>query len=517
MRSPPRLGHGGARALRDSHVLVIDDEELYRRALERILVRVGHRVSCARDASEAMSVVSAEHLDLVLCDVRMPGIHGLELVRQIHDLQPDLPCIVITGYGSAEASVDALRAGAFWYLEKPFEQSSLDVVRRLVDQAIEHGRLKAENRLLQRQLRTRYRFENIVGTSAALREALEIVEKVADTDSTVLVTGESGTGKELVARALHYNSRRADRLLVTVNCGAIPEELLESELFGHVRGAFTNAVSHRQGRFALAHGGTIFLDEIGDMSPNLQVKLLRVLQERSFEPVGSSKSIAVDVRVVAATNQDLQAAIREKRFREDLFYRLNVIPIEVPPLRERREDVPLLLRHFLETMNAEKGRAVKGFAAPGPRAAARPRLARQRPRAREPGRAPRDPARRRRDRGRGPAPALRPGPGAGPDGRAPPAGHGHALQRSGRPLRDRPDPPGPRADPLEQAAGGPAARPEPDHPAREDQEEGPRAAARARVALAPGDGRRAVQGAGRNAEDRRSSPLSPASRGVTIP
>ena len=341
---------------------MIDDEELYRRALERILVRVGHRVSCARDASEAMAAVSADHLDLVLCDVRMPGIHGLELVRQIHDLQPDLPCIVITGYGSAEASVDALRAGAFWYLEKPFDQTSLDVVRRLVDQAIEHGRLKAENRLLQRQLRTRYRFENIVGTSATLRRALEMVGKVADTDSTVLVTGESGTGKELFARALHYNSRRADRLLVTVNCGAIPEELLESELFGHVRGAFTNAVSHRQGRFALAHGGTIFLDEIGDMSPNLQVKLLRVLQERTFEPVGSSKTVSVDVRVVAATNQDLTTAIREKRFREDLYYRLNVIPIEVPPLRERRDDVPLLLRHFLETMNAEKGRAVKGFA-----------------------------------------------------------------------------------------------------------------------------------------------------------
>jgi DNA-binding NtrC family response regulator len=340
---------------------VIDDEELYRRALERILSRVGHRVSCARDASEAMSFVSAEHLDLVLCDVRMPGIQGLELVRQIHDLQPDLPCIVITGYGSAEASVDALRAGAFWYLEKPFDQTSLDVVRRLVDQAIEHGRLKAENRLLQRQLRTRYRFENIVGASPALRYALEMVEKVADTDSTVLITGESGTGKELFARALHYNSRRADRLLVTVNCGAIPEELLESELFGHVRGAFTNAVSHRQGRFALAHGGTIFLDEIGDMSPNLQVKLLRVLQERTFEPVGSSKSVSVDVRVVAATNQDLPVAIREKRFREDLYYRLNVIPIEVPPLRDRREDVPLLIRHFLDVMNAEKGRAVTGF------------------------------------------------------------------------------------------------------------------------------------------------------------
>jgi DNA-binding NtrC family response regulator len=340
---------------------VIDDEELYRRALERILLRVGHRVSCAREASEAMALVAAEHLDLVLCDVRMPGIHGLELVRQIHEVQPDLPCIVITGYGSAEASVDALRAGAFWYLEKPFDQNSLDVVRRLVDQAIEHGRLKAENRILQRQLRTRYRFENIVGTSSALRHALEMVEKVADTDSTVLITGESGTGKELFARALHYNSARADRMLITVNCGAIPEELLESELFGHVRGAFTNAVSHRQGRFAAAHGGTIFLDEIGDMSPNLQVKLLRVLQERTFEPVGSSKSVSVDVRVVAATNQDLAHAIREKRFREDLYYRLNVIPIEVPPLRARREDIPLLARHFVECLNHEKGRSVTGF------------------------------------------------------------------------------------------------------------------------------------------------------------
>jgi len=349
--------------LRDSHVLVIDDEELYRRALERILTRVGHRVSSARDAGEAMAVVTAEHVDLVLCDVRMPGIQGLELIRQIHDLHPDLPCIVITGYGSAEASVEALRAGAFWYLEKPFDQTSLDVVRRLVEQAIEHGRLKTENRLLQRQLRTRYGFDAIVGTSPRLRQALDVVERVADTDSTVLLTGESGTGKELFARALHYNSRRADRLLVTVNCGAIPEDLLESELFGHVRGAFTNAVSHRQGRFALAHGGTIFLDEIGDMSPNLQVKLLRVLQERTFEPVGSSRSTSVDVRVVAATNQNLEAAIRDRRFREDLYYRLNVIPIEVPPLRERREDVPLLLRHFLDVQNKAKGRSVTGFSA----------------------------------------------------------------------------------------------------------------------------------------------------------
>jgi DNA-binding NtrC family response regulator len=285
----------------------------------------------------------------------MPGINGLELVRQIHEISPDLPCIVITGYGSAENSVEALRAGAYWYLEKPFDQAHLDVVRKLVEQAIEHGRLKSENRLLQGQLQSKYRFENIIGTSAALRGVLETVSKVAMTDSTVLITGESGTGKELVARAIHFNSKRADKMFVTVNCGAIPEELLESELFGHIRGAFTNAVANREGRFSVAHEGTIFLDEIGDMSPTLQVKLLRVLQDRTFEPVGSSKTQSVDVRVIAATNQDLEDAIAKRIFREDLYYRLNVIPIVVPPLRERRDDIPLLAQHFLDIANENRG------------------------------------------------------------------------------------------------------------------------------------------------------------------
>jgi DNA-binding NtrC family response regulator len=345
--------------LQKSNVLVVDDEELYRRALERILTRVGHRVVMARDASEALSVVSSEPIDLVLCDVKMPGINGLELVRQIHDFEPDLPCIVITGYGSPENSVEALRAGAFWYLEKPFEQEKLDVVRRLVEQAIEHGRLKVENRRLQKQLRSRYKFDNIVGKSQALQQMLSTIEKVADTESTVLITGESGTGKELIARALHYNSRRANRTLVTVNCGAIPEELLESELFGHVKGAFTNAVAHREGRFSLANGGTIFLDEIGDMSPTLQVKLLRVLQEQTFEPVGSSKTLKVNVRIIAATNQDLPKLIEEKIFREDLYYRLNVLPIEAPPLRRRSDDIPLLVHHFLDTTAQDRGSRVE--------------------------------------------------------------------------------------------------------------------------------------------------------------
>ncbi|HEB90221.1 MAG TPA: sigma-54-dependent Fis family transcriptional regulator [Deltaproteobacteria bacterium] len=343
-----------------NHVLVVDDEELYRRAIERILRRVGHDVLMAPDAAEALRILAARPVDLVLCDIHMPGINGLELVRQIHDFAPDLPCIVMTGYNTPESSIEALQAGAFWYLEKPFEQDRLDVVRQLVSQAIEHGHLKSENRLLHRQLRSRHKFDSIIGKSASLGRTLSIVEKIADTESTVLITGESGTGKELVARALHYNSRRADRMLVTVNCGAIPEELLESELFGHVKGAFTNAVSHRDGRFTLAHGGTIFLDEIGDMSPNLQVKLLRVLQERTFEPVGSSKTMKVDVRVIAATHQDLPGLIEQGRFREDLYYRLNVLPVEVPALRDRIEDLPLLIHHFLDVARQERGSRIHG-------------------------------------------------------------------------------------------------------------------------------------------------------------
>jgi DNA-binding NtrC family response regulator len=346
--------------LQKNHVLVVDDEELYRRAIERILRRVGFGVSMARDASEALQLISAKPVDLVLCDIQMPGINGLELVRQIHDIEPDLPCIVMTGYNTPENSIEALQAGAFWYLEKPFEQDRLDVVRRLVGQAIEHGRLKSENRHLQRQLRSRHKFDSIIGKSDSLARTLSIVERVADTESTVLITGESGTGKELVARALHYNSHRSERMLVTVNCGAIPEELLESELFGHVKGAFTNAVAHREGRFSAAHGGTIFLDEIGDMSPNLQVKLLRVLQERTFEPVGSSKTQKVDVRVIAATHQDLPGLIAQGRFREDLFYRLNVLPVEVPALRDRIEDLPLLIHHFLDLARNERNSRMEG-------------------------------------------------------------------------------------------------------------------------------------------------------------
>jgi len=417
----------------------------------------------ARDASEALSVVSSQAIDLVLCDVKMPGINGLELVRQIHDLEPDLPCIVITGYGSAEASVEALHAGAYWYLEKPFEQERLDVVRRLVEQAIEHGRLKAENRMLHSALRSRYKFDNVIGKSAALMHTLSLVEKVADTDTTVLVTGESGTGKELIARALHYNSRRADRMMVTVNCGAIPEELLESELFGHVKGAFTNATHNREGRFAVADGGTIFLDEIGDMSPNLQVKLLRVLQERTFEPVGSSKTVRVDVRIIAATHRDLPSLIEENRFREDLFYRLNVFPIATPALRERREDIPLLVHHFLDVASQERGSPVDSISDeameclvaydwPGNIRELENAVERLGDRGR---RSPRAAAGRQRP--------VR-------DRRSAPPGGRHLAQCRRRPARARADQPGARAHPVEQEPRGPAPRPEPHDAAREDQE-----------------------------------------------
>ena len=340
-----------------NHILIVDDEDLYRRALERILKRQGHAISGACNGLDALEFVENNPVDLVLCDIKMPGMSGLDVVKRIHEIQPDLPCIVITGFGSSERSLEALGAGAFWYLEKPFEQERLDVIRRLVDQAIEHGQLKSENRRLKNELHSRHQFDRIVGKSEELSRMLSLIEKVADTESTVLITGESGTGKELVAQALHYNSRRAGKPLVTVNCGAIPEELLESELFGHIKGAFTGAHQSREGRFSNADGGTIFLDEIGDMSPNLQVKLLRVLQERSFEPVGASKTRQVDVRIVAATHQNLPGLIEKKLFREDLYYRLNVVPIEVPALRSRNGDIPLLVHHFLDI--ADLGRNAK--------------------------------------------------------------------------------------------------------------------------------------------------------------
>jgi DNA-binding NtrC family response regulator len=327
-------------------VLVVDDDALFRAALVRYLESEGFSVVAEGDPSAALERLEQRAFDLFVTDLRMPGIDGIAFIRRVRAHDPEAVCIVVTGFGTPERSIEALDAGAFWFIEKDYER--IACLGPLVAKALEFRRLHSTNRQLQRQLESRYGFENIVGHSDALRATLDTVRKVADSEATVLVLGESGAGKELIARAIHYNSPRAARPFVAVNCGAIPEELLESELFGHVRGAFTGALRDRIGRFAAANGGTLFLDEIGDMSPQLQTKLLRALQEREFEPVGSSRTERVDVRIVAATNQNLPELIKARRFREDLYFRLAVVPIEVPALRQRREDVPLLIRHFLE-------------------------------------------------------------------------------------------------------------------------------------------------------------------------
>ncbi|HPM41196.1 MAG TPA: sigma-54 dependent transcriptional regulator [bacterium] len=290
-----------------ARILIVDDEVAIRKALERFLLGLKYEVVSATDGEAALRLVEENTVDLALIDLVMPKMDGIELIGRLKRAQPSIVPIVLTGFGTITSAVEAMKAGAYHYLTKPFE---LDDIASLIATALEHRQLKEENRLLKSQLRDKYRFENIVGTSDEMAAVFDMVEKVAETDSTVLVTGESGTGKELVARAIHYNSPRRDKPLVVVNCAAIPEELLESELFGHVKGAFTGAVATKAGRFDAADRGSIFLDEIGDMSLKLQVKVLRVLQEQRFEPVGSTSTHQVDVRIIAATNQDLEVLVR---------------------------------------------------------------------------------------------------------------------------------------------------------------------------------------------------------------
>lgn len=329
-------------------ILIIDDESAIRSALKKFLRGEGFEVSLAESGKEAIRLLEGEIFDLALVDLVLPDMGGIELIEKMKMIQPDVVPVVITGFGTITSAVQAVKAGAFHYITKPFE---LDDISSIVSASLQHKALRDENFHLRRQLSPQGKFGGIVGKSEEMQAVFDLVDKVAGTDSTILLLGESGTGKELIARAIHQNSRRKDRTLVTVNCAAIPEGLLESELFGHVKGAYTGAISTVPGRFDNADNGTIFLDEIGDMSFKLQVKLLRVLQEQSFEPVGSTKTHKVDVRVIAATNQDLEKAVKEKRFREDLFYRLNVIPIRIPPLRERKDDIPLLVRHFIDKYN----------------------------------------------------------------------------------------------------------------------------------------------------------------------
>ena len=339
-------------------ILIVDDEEINREFLQEVLTHQGYDVRTAANGLMALELLKREAFHAVLSDLKMPELSGVDLIRQLKELAPFTIGIIFTGFATIETAVEAIKAGAYDYVTKPFR---IEEILLVLQRALEYQRLNYENISLRKQLKAKYKFENIISDNDKMQAVFELIEKVSDSDSTVLVYGESGTGKELVARAIHYNSYRQDKPLVPINCGAIPGELLESELFGYEKGAFTGATALRLGRFELANGGTVFLDEIGEMSPALQVKILRVLQEREFERVGGTRTIKVDVRIIAATNKNLEELVANNRFREDLFYRLNVIPINLPPLRERTSDVPLLVTYFIERFNTEKKRQIDGI------------------------------------------------------------------------------------------------------------------------------------------------------------
>ncbi|MBU1275060.1 MAG: sigma-54 dependent transcriptional regulator [Proteobacteria bacterium] len=331
-------------------ILIVDDEKNYLVVLQALLADSGYEVLTAQTGPQALALAAEEEPDLVITDMRMPQMTGLDLIGRLKTRFSEMPMIVMTAYGTVENAVEAMKAGATDYISKPFENTELLLT---VQKALKVRRLLFQNRLLKEELKG---YGEIIGDSMAMRQVYALIDKVAATKATVLLTGESGTGKELIARAIHVRSPRSDEPFVAVNCMALTETLLESELFGHEKGAFTGATSRRKGRFELAHGGTLFLDEVGEMSPSLQVKLLRVLQERSFERVGGNQALSVDVRIVAATNRDLTQAVEAGQFREDLFYRLNVVRIDVPPLVQRREDLPALVAHFVNKYAAEVGR-----------------------------------------------------------------------------------------------------------------------------------------------------------------
>ena len=346
------------------HLLLVEDEVALRQAIAEQLADRGYHVEQAESGEAAVARLADFAFDIIITDLRLPGLDGAALVQSAVERYPDIVAIVITGYGTVKDAVEAIKRGAADFVAKPFQ---IDELLHVLDSAIEQRRLKSENAYLRAQLEERYKFEGLIGKSRAMARLFQLLETVAATTSTILITGETGTGKEVVARAIHHNSPRRMHRFVALNCSAIPETLLEAELFGHVRGAFTGAVGNRQGRLEQSHKGTLFLDEVGTMSPALQMKLLRVLQQREFERVGDSHTIKVDVRVIAATNSDLLQMVEDGQFRSDLYYRLNVIPIQLPPLRDRKEDVPLLAQHFLEQFQeavAASGVAREGGPAP---------------------------------------------------------------------------------------------------------------------------------------------------------
>ena len=340
-------------------ILVVDDELHTRQGLKTALEQDGYRVLTAASGAEARQVLEKEKVHLLLTDLNMPGINGLELLQMARRMVPEMAIIIITGFGSIETAVKAMKDGAYDFITKPVD---LDKLSALVEKALMTQRLLLENIYLKQKLRNRYQFEQIVGKSRKMREIFDLIEQVAPSKSTVLLEGESGTGKELFANAIYQRSNRSEKPFVKVSCAALSESLLESELFGHEKGAFTGAWERKRGRFELADGGTLFMDEVGELSPRTQTKLLRVLQEREFERVGGEKTLKVDVRLIAATNKNLQKEVREGRFREDLFYRLNVISIRLPPLRERREDIPLLVEYFVKRFCRENDKEIKNVA-----------------------------------------------------------------------------------------------------------------------------------------------------------
>ncbi len=339
-------------------ILVVDDEPPQLELIGGFLKKQGFEVTLAESGEKALQIFRRESFDLVLTDQRMPNLSGLDLLKAVRAVNPETPVIVVTAYGSIETAVSAIKAGATDYLTKPL---NLDELLHRIEKVREHHRLVLENRDLREELGERHRIEGIIGESGRMLEVFSLVRRVAPSEATVLIRGESGTGKELIAKAIHFASPRASGPLVKVNCAALPETLLESELFGHEKGAFTGALVTRKGRFEVASGGTIFLDEIGDLPTHLQAKLLRVLQEREFERVGSSKPISIDVRILAATHRDLERLLKAGQFRDDLYYRLNVVTIVLPPLRERRQDLPLFMDHLLRVFAEKNGKKIRGF------------------------------------------------------------------------------------------------------------------------------------------------------------
>jgi two-component system response regulator PilR (NtrC family) len=339
-------------------ILVVDDEESIREFLEIMLRKDGYEVTCAEDGQKALDLVRKRSFDMVISDLQMPNMTGLELLKNVKAQHPDMTFMMITAFGTTETAVDAMKLGAYDYILKPFK---IDEVRINIANALRSQSLEVENRTLKKELHKEYSFQNLVGNSDSMHRIYDLVKRVSQTPTNVLITGESGTGKEVVAKAIHYNGPLKDRPFVTVNCGAIPESLMESEMFGHKKGSFTGAIADKAGLFEVADGGSLFLDEVGELPLTIQVKLLRAIQERVIRRVGGTEDMKVDVRIIAATNRDLEEMVKEGTFRQDLYYRLNVINITTPPLRDRPDDIPLLAAHFLKKYNERLGKSIQGI------------------------------------------------------------------------------------------------------------------------------------------------------------